>query len=278
MIRLFATAAGLVLEQASAYRLVRKSLTMDEIFASENPVGLVQASFNEGVVCEAPTGLLTPIQSQEVWAAGVTYYRSRTARMEESKESGGDSFYDKVYEAERPELFFKSVAHRVAVPGGPVLIRTDSKWNVPEPEFTLAVSKAGEIFGFTIGNDMSSRSIEGENPLYLPQAKVYDLSAAIGPCLVVTAELPPPTTVIAIAIHRAGAEVFAGETTLDQIKRALPSLPEWLYRDQSFPHGCYLMTGTGVVPDDSFTLEPGDEIRITIEPIGTLVNFVQRNS
>jgi 2-dehydro-3-deoxy-D-arabinonate dehydratase len=194
--------------------------------------------------------------------------------MEESKETGGDTFYDRVYEADRPELFFKATPHRVAAPGGPVRIRQDSKWNVPEPELTLAINSAGKIFGFTIGNDMSSRDIEGENPLYLPQAKVYDQSAALGPCIVITDTLPTSDTTIAIEICRAGATVFNGETTVGRIKRPLPSLAGWLFRENAFPHGCFLMTGTGVVPPDTFTLQSGDEIRITIEPVGTLINPV----
>jgi len=277
MIRLYSTADGLVLEQAGTYRLAPRSLGIDGVFSAANPAGLVLAAFTNGTETSAPSALLAPVQSQEVWAAGVTYYRSRTARMAESKEVGGGTFYDKVYEAERPELFFKSAPHRVASPGGPVRIRADSFWNVPEPELTLAVSSSGKIFGFTIGNDMSSRDIEGENPLYLPQAKVYDLSAALGPCLVVTDELPHPGTVISIIIRRGGEALFEGETTIGQIKRPLPSLPEWLFRDHSFPNGCYLMTGTGVVPPDDFSLLPGDEIRITIEPVGTLVNTVTQH-
>jgi 2-dehydro-3-deoxy-D-arabinonate dehydratase len=218
--------------------------------------------------------LLPLVQSQEVWAAGVTYYRSRTARMEESHAAGGGSFYDKVYEAARPELFFKASPHRVAAPGSTVRIRSDSRWNVPEPELTLAINSAGKIFGYTIGNDMSSRDIEGENPLYLPQAKVYDRCAALGPCLVISDQLPAPATVISIDIQRDGQSVFSGETTLGQIKRPLASLADWLFRDNSFPRGCYLMTGTGVVPPDSFTLRSGDVIRITLGPVGTLINTV----
>lgn len=226
----------------------------------------------------APRALGAPLQSQEVWAAGVTYLRSMKARMEESKDAGGGSFYDRVYAADRPELFFKSTAHRVAAPGTPVRIRRDSTWNVPEPELTLAINARGKIFGYTIGNDMSSRDIEGENPLYLPQAKVYARSAALGPCLVIADELPPPTTGIAIEIRRAGEVVFSGATHTGQIKRTLPSLVEWLYREDSFPHGAYLMTGTGIVPPDTFTLAAGDEIRITIEPVGTLVNSVEEGN
>jgi 2-dehydro-3-deoxy-D-arabinonate dehydratase len=215
-----------------------------------------------------------PIGSQEVWAAGVTYLRSRTARMEESKDAGGGNFYDKVYHAPRPELFFKATPHRIAGPGTPVRLRTDSGWNVPEPELTLALNRSGRLFGYTIGNDMSSRDIEGENPLYLPQAKVYDRSAALGPCLLVTPEILPPATAITLEIRRAGAAVFTGSARLSQLKRSFAELATYLFRDNAFPHGAYLMTGTGIVPPDSFTLRSGDEIRITIEPIGTLVNPV----
>jgi 2-dehydro-3-deoxy-D-arabinonate dehydratase len=194
--------------------------------------------------------------------------------MEESKVAGGGSFYDRVYAADRPELFFKSTPHRTVGPGAQVRIRQDSKWNVPEPELTLAINAHGKIFGYTIGNDMSSRDIEGENPLYLPQAKVYDGSAALGPCLVITPELPNASASIQLEIRRAGALVFSGETTVGRIKRPLSSLAEWLFRDQTFPHGCYLMTGTGIVPPDTFTLQSLDEIRITLEPVGMLTNTV----
>ncbi|MEJ7616704.1 MAG: fumarylacetoacetate hydrolase family protein [Pyrinomonadaceae bacterium] len=207
--------------------------------------------------------------------AGVTYYRSRTARMEEAKIAGGGDFYDRIYTAERPELFFKAAAHRVAHPGGQVRIRSDSQWNVPEPELALMVTRNGRIVGYTIGNDMSSRDIEGENPLYLPQAKVYDKSCALGPCLLVSHEPPPIATEIKIVIRRGGTSVFDGSTTLAQIKRPLQSLVDYLYRDNSFPAGCVLLTGTGIVPPDSFTLQAQDEIIITIDAVGTLVNTVQ---
>ncbi len=219
--------------------------------------------------------VLPPIVSQEVWAAGVTYYRSRTARIEESQTAGGGDFYDRVYTAERPELFFKATAHRVAGPGGLVRIRLDSQWNVPEPELALVVTRGGKVVGNTIGNDMSSRDIEGENPLYLPQAKVYHRSCALGPCVFVAEEMLPASTEIKLRIRRAGANVFAGETTLAQLKRTPESLVEFLFRDNSFPQGCFLLTGTGVIPPDDFTLHTGDEISINIEPIGTLVNVVE---
>jgi 2-dehydro-3-deoxy-D-arabinonate dehydratase len=274
MIRVFATPDGLILECDRIFIRPRRAIGFDEIFQALDAAALVRELCADGQPVTAPATILAPVQSQEVWAAGVTYYRSRTARMAESKVAGGGSFYDRVYEAERPELFFKATPHRVVGPGGQVRIRADSRWNVPEPELTLAIGKTGRIFGFTAGNDMSSRDIEGENPLYLPQAKAYDKAAALGPCLVVGA-LPDAATAIAIEIRRAKATVFRGDTTVGQIKRALPSLAEWLCRENTFPAGCYLMTGTGIVPPDEFTLARGDEVRITIEPVGTLVNVVE---
>ena len=274
MIKVFTDSTGLLLVQDGMVRRATDPLTIDTLFTADNPVALARGAWSAGSPATLPASPGAPIGTQEVWAAGVTYLRSRTARMEESKDAGGGTFYDKVYHAERPELFFKGAPHRVAAPGTSVRIRGDSKWNVPEPELTLAINQHGRIFGYTIGNDMSSRDIEGENPLYLPQAKVYDRSTALGPCLLMTDELLPATTVIAITINREGAAVFSGSTQISQIKRKFPELAEFLFRDNSFPHGTYLMTGTGVVPPDSFTLRSGDEIRITIEPIGTLVNVV----
>jgi len=218
--------------------------------------------------------LLPPIGSQEIWAAGVTYYRSRTARMEEAKLAGGGDFYDRVYDAARPELFFKATPHRVRGHRQPVRIRKDSKWNVPEPELALVVSSRGEIVGYTIGNDMSSRDIEGENPLYLPQAKVYDGSCGLGPCVLISSAPLPSETEVRLAIRRGGQSAFEGSTTLSSMKREPKELVEYLFRDNSFPHGCVLLTGTGIVPPDAFTLASGDEVAITIEPIGTLVNTV----
>ena len=218
--------------------------------------------------------ILAPLQSQEVWAAGVTYLRSRDARMEESRDAGGGSFYDRVYDANRPELFFKSVAHRVVPSGGFVRIRKDSTWNVPEPELTLCLNSNGQIIGYTIGNDMSSRSIEGENPLYLPQAKTYDGSAAIGPCIFSDALPLPADSQIKISIHRNQAVVFEGSIGIDRMKRKHEELASFLFRECSFPHGCLLMTGTGIVPPNEFTLESGDEIKIEIDHIGILTNTV----
>lgn len=216
--------------------------------------------------------LLAPMGNQEVWAAGVTYYRSRTARMEESEDSGGATFYDKVYNADRPELFFKATASRVSAPGGIVNIRKDSTWDVPEPELTLVISPKGKIQGFTIGNDMSSRSIEGENPLYLPQAKVYEGCAAIGPCILIQEEISESTK-INLGIHREGNLAASGETDLTQLKRKPKELAEWLYRANTFPIGSLMMTGTGIVPD-GFTLKEGDQVKIFIEGIGVLENTV----
>jgi len=219
---------------------------------------------------------LPPVESQEVWAAGVTYYRSRTARMEESELAGGDRFYDLVYEAERPELFFKATAKRARGHLHQVGIREDSTWDVPEPELALAINSAGKVFGFTIGNDMSSRSIKGENPLYLPQAKVYRASCALGPCLVVGASAIPKdeTTGIQITIERSDELVFEGATDLSQLKRGYDELAAFLFRDNEFEDGALLMTGTGIVPGTDFTLASGDRIAITIAGIGTLENTV----
>lgn len=218
-------------------------------------------------------GLLAPMGNQEIWAAGVTYFRSRTARMEESQDAGGADFYDKVYHADRPELFFKATASRVSNPGGVVNIRKDSTWDVPEPELTLVISPSGKIQGYTVGNDMSSRSIEGENPLYLPQAKVYLGCAAVGPCILIQENPLPDTHTIKLEIKRAGNLAFAGETTLSQLKRKPQELADWLFRANSFPIGCLMMTGTGVVPDD-FTLAKGDQVRIDIEGLGVLENKI----
>lgn len=218
--------------------------------------------------------LVAPVGTQEVWAAGVTYLRSKIARMEESQESGGATFYDKVYDAERPELFFKSNPARVVGPNGKVRIRKDSTWDVPEPELVLVITSSGKIIGYSIGNDMSSRSIEGENPLYLPQAKMYDGCASLGPCVLVTEEPIAPATKLSIVIERDGRAVFEGSVSIDQMKRKHTELVEFLFREYSFAAGAYLMTGTSVVPDHNFTLQSHDVIKIAIEGIGELVNTV----
>lgn len=221
------------------------------------------------------TSLLPPIGSQEVWAAGVTYYRSRTARMEESEDSGGATFYDKVYVAERPELFFKATPHRVSGHGQAVYIRADSSWDVPEPELTLFISSKGTIEGYTVGNDMSSRSIEGENPLYLPQAKVYEKCAGLGPCLMVPDKPIPADTMIRMAIYRNNEVQYSDSVPISQMKRSHQELVDFLYRGCAFPEGCFLMTGTCLVPDNSFTLQDNDRVEISIDHIGQLTNNVQ---
>jgi 2-dehydro-3-deoxy-D-arabinonate dehydratase len=221
------------------------------------------------------SNVLAPIGNQEVWAAGVTYLKSRDARMEESKESGAADVYQKVYDADRPELFFKSLPHRVSGPGEDVYIRQDSTWNVPEPELTLYINSEGKIQAYTIGNDMSSRSIEGENPLYLPQAKMYERSCALGPCLFILEKPISPETHISISIKRNHQEVFNNSIQLNRMKRSLPDLAAWLYKACKFQYGTFLMTGTGIVPSNDFTLKANDEVSISIEEIGTLTNTVQ---
>ncbi|MGH8034970.1 MAG: fumarylacetoacetate hydrolase family protein [Lysobacterales bacterium] len=223
---------------------------------------------------DPPARLLAPIGHQEIWAAGVTYFRSREARIEESKDAGGGDFYDRVYAADRPELFLKATAPRVTAPGGKLRLRRDSRWIVPEPELTLVINKRNEIIGYTIGNDLSCRDIEGENPLYLPQAKIFDGCASIGPGLLIQNEPLPPSTRIHLEILRQAKRVVDDETDLSKLKRTPDQLVDFLTRECSFPAGCFLMTGTGIVPADDFSLQSGDEIRITIEPIGTLVNTV----
>jgi 2-dehydro-3-deoxy-D-arabinonate dehydratase len=219
--------------------------------------------------------LFPPLIRQEVWAAGVTYLRSKEARMQES--SGGGSFYDRVYDAERPEIFFKATPSRVVGPGGPVRIRTDSQWNVPEPELALVIAPGGRLVGYTLGNDMSSRDIEGANPLYLPQAKVYRECCALGPVILVEEEAREHREFsIRMAITRGGQSVFEGETSTGRMKRQFGDLIGYLMRDNLFPEGVFLLTGTGIVPPDEFTLEPGDEIAIECPEIGVLRNRAVR--
>jgi len=276
-VKLYRTGNGPYLEHDGNYYRVPEH-SWDALVTHDDLHGYLLSILrhSKSVVDLLPAHLLAPIGNQEVWAAGVTYYRSRSARMEESKSAGGGDFYDRVYSAERPELFFKSTASRVAGPGSHVRIRSDAKWNVPEPELTLLINNRGQIIGYTVGNDMSSRDIEGENPLYLPQAKVYDRSCGLGPCVLITPETLPTTTPIRLEILRGGVAAFSAETTLAELKRTPSSLVEYLFRDNSFPSGAFLMTGTGIVPPDSFTLKTGDLVRITIDPIGTLENEVKQ--
>lgn len=277
----YRTAQGLVtqpLEAESLGFLCMHDIQLDDLFTGRVSCGDLRARYaaqgGERIAALTEVDLQPPIGRQEVWAAGVTYFRSRTARMEESSASGGSNFYDLVYNAHRPELFFKATPHRVRGHGQALSLRGDSRWMVPEPEATLAFDTAGRMIGYTIGNDLSSRDIEGENPLYLPQAKVFDGCAALGPGLVLSDSPPAAETHIELAICRAGEVVFTGRTEIAQMKQPFANLQEHLFRHNSFPAGCYLMTGTGIVPGDDFTLHSGDEVSITMSPVGTLTNTV----
>jgi 2-dehydro-3-deoxy-D-arabinonate dehydratase len=270
-VKIFRTMHHAIIESGGVFR--REDVSRwDALINSDDHLSLL----SNLTICSAPEAaeLLAPIGSQEVWAAGVTYHRSRDARVKESGGPGVGDFYTKVYEAQRPELFFKAPAYRVVGPGGRVRIRRDATWSVPEPELTLVINHCGSIVGYSIGNDMSSRDIEGENPLYLPQAKMYDGSCALGPCVYLTREPFPLDTKIQMNIHRKGAAIFSGATQVRNIRRSFTELAEYLYRETSYPHGCLLMTGTGIVPPDDFTLQSGDEVEITIDPIGCLRNIV----
>jgi 2-dehydro-3-deoxy-D-arabinonate dehydratase len=273
--KVYKTKTGIVLEHDGKFFLIRNENWDDFInddHLLEKTKRLVTTTSPGG--SELIKEVMAPITSQEVWACGVTYLRSKIGRQEESKDAGGGDFYARVYEAERPEVFFKSTAHRVVGPGQKVRIRKDSGWDVPEPELTLVVTSSGKIVGYSIGNDMSSRSIEGENPLYLPQAKTYDGSAAIGPCVYVTDEPLNKTTNIQLQINRNGKTSFEGKIAISQMKRTPEELVSFVYRECSFPYGCFIMTGTGIVPENDFTLQSGDEIKISIDGIGDLVNTV----
>jgi len=249
--------------------------SLSSLLESDNPLSIL----NPAAAKSLPTlglsalELLAPVDGQEVWAAGVTYLRSKTARMDESDFSA--NAYDRVYTAPRPELFFKSLPEKVVGPGAPVGIRQDARWNVPEPELALVINSRGVIVGCTIGNDMSSRDIEGENLLYLPQAKVYHRSCALGPFITVGAsDAEIRSWTVGVEIERAGQQMFRGETKVSQIKRSFEELVAYLFRSQVFPRGVVLLTGTGVVPPESFSLEAGDLVRIEISGIGTLANAV----
>ena len=276
--KLFKTVKGLLIEIENKYYLSTENWDefvnddgfyekMEKLTKQSQPVSNGQELIE--------SDLMAPIGSQELWASGVTYMRSKQGRQEESQKAGGGDFYQHVYEAERPELFFKANANRVVGHGGMVRIRRDSTWDVPEPELTLLITSNKKIVGYTVGNDMSSRSIEGENPLYLPQAKTYDACAALGPCIYVTREPLPANTLIELKIRRTGSVVFEGDVEINQIKRSFEELVYFLYRECTFPNGSMLMTGTGIVPTSAFTLKSGDEISITIDRIGTLVNKVE---
>jgi 2-dehydro-3-deoxy-D-arabinonate dehydratase len=272
---LYRTTQGNLVEHNGTYCRVKEP-SFDALVAHEDLQAYLTSMVESTTATPppAPNTILAPIERQEVWAAGVTYYNSRRARIAESKDAGGGDFYDRVYSAERPELFFKSSGHRVVGCNAPVMIRRDATWSVPEPELTLLINPRAKIIGYTIGNDMSSRDIEGANPLYLPQAKVYDRSCALGPGILIQSTPMPTSTQIHLDILRSGQSQFTGSVALTELKRDPLTLVEYLFRDQSFPHGCFLLTGTGIVPPDTFTLQSKDEIRITIDTIGTLVNEV----
>ena len=276
--KLYHSKEGIVLEQEGRFKIAQ-SLDWDSFVNQQDLHIQVQHLWNvlppaTQVLVYREISILPPIGSQEVWASGVTYFRSRTARMEESNEEEGGP-YDRVYNAERPELFFKSQPHRVVGHEAPVRIRKDSTWNVPEPELTLMINSNAQIVGYTLGNDMSSRSIEGENPLYLPQAKMYEGSTALGPCLWVPDHIDLDACTLKLDIIRGEETAFEGKVKLSQIKRNLQELVDFLYREMRFPNGCMLMTGTGIVPDNDFTLQSGDVIHIFMEQIGRLTNVVE---
>jgi 2-dehydro-3-deoxy-D-arabinonate dehydratase len=268
------TRVGMV--EAGHVRLLLNLQSLSDILHADNPAGAARDLIDDSTP-RLPVGevtFLAPIDRQEVWAAGVTYKRSQEARERES--AGAGSFYDKVYSAERPELFLKATPHRVVGPGEFVRIRRDSRWNVPEPELTLVISPRLKLVGYTCGNDMSSRDIEGENPLYLPQAKVYDHSCALGPVITLAEAMPPlEQVVIRLLIERRGQTVFDGSTSVAQMKRTPQELMQWLGRDNSFPAGVFLLTGTGIVPPDDFTLSGEDRVSIDISGVGRLTNYVE---
>lgn len=248
--------------------------SLAELLDAENIAEAVANNRNDSAAVAASAAtILAPIDSQEVWAAGVTYKRSKTARMEESEAAA--SCYDRVYVSDRPELFLKATPHRVSGPNQPVRIRVDATWNVPEPEMTLVLNSRQELVGFTVGNDMSSRDIEGDNPLYLPQAKVYNQCCGLGPCVALLDEMPARETIqIRLQVERSGETVFEDGTGIDQMARSFEDLIQWLCRDNSFPTGAFLLTGTGIVPDSDFTLHAGDIVHIDIDGIGRLSNPV----
>lgn len=251
--------------------------SLSDILEAENPLEVADFLVRSNkAIAVSGVQLLAPLDHQEVWAAGVTYRRSQAARMEESPTAA--SCYDRVYTAPRPELFFKATPHRVVGPGESVRVRADSKWTVPEPEIALMLSSSLGLAGFTIGNDMSARDIEGENPLYLPQAKVYSACCALGPCVTLASEMPPRELIdIRMTIRRGEAIVFQGQTDVSQMARPFGELIGWLERNNSFPHGVVLLTGTGIVPDNSFSLQQDDVVEISVEGIGTLINPVVKS-
>lgn len=266
--------ARVVSDQLIPLRMTDELATLADLLATDQPRSAVERlATEEPLPIDETVRWLPPIDRQEVWAAGVTYKRSQTARMEESEAAA--SCYDRVYNADRPELFFKATPNRVSGHLGPLRIRRDAEWNVPEPEVTLVLSPSLKIVGLTCGNDMSSRDIEGENPLYLPQAKCYDECAGLGPWVTLYDELPPLSDItVDLKIERAGEVVFDQQTGASEMARGFEDLVGWLGRDNHFPDGAFLMTGTGIVPTSDFTLHPGDVVHITVGGVGTLSNSI----
>lgn len=277
--KIYNTQSGIIIEKENSFYIVKNEswdnfINDDNLYAKLNNIASSETSIDNAEQL-IKNELKAPVQNQEIWASGVTYFNSKLGREEESKKTGGGEYYARVYVADRPELFFKATAHRTVGSGGKVAIRKDSTWDVPEPELTLVITSSGKIVGYTVGNDMSSRSIEGDNPLYLPQAKTYDGCAAVGPCVLVLENELPEDAKIEMSILRNGKSVFEGTSGVDQMKRKPKELVSYLYKECSFPYGSLLMTGTGIVPTRDFTLQKDDEIQITIEHIGTLINTVK---
>jgi 2-dehydro-3-deoxy-D-arabinonate dehydratase len=273
---LYRTTKGFLLNSDDQYFTVHGT-DFDELLNLPNLQDHLHDVSRRGPAVEPPPreDILAPVGTQEIWAAGVTYERSREGRREESKESGAAVFYSKVYDAERPELFFKAPGWRVIGPNAKIRVRKDAKWNVPEPELVLVINSDRQVVGYTLGNDVSSRDIEGENPLYLPQAKVYDGSCSIGPAIWVSDQSFDRKAEITLAVKRAGKFIFQGTVPLLRIRREFNELVEYLYRELSFPVGALLFTGTGIVPPNDFTLKSGDLVKIAVAPIGELINEVE---
>ena len=276
--KIYNTSKGILIESENIFYLNTKN--WDQLINDDNLYNNLKSFVSTSTPITNYQDLIdnylkAPLENQEIWASGVTYFNSKMARQEESKDAGGADFYERVYHADRPELFFKATAQRSVPSGGKVNIRKDSSWDVPEPELTLVITSSGKIIGYTVGNDMSSRSIEGENPLYLPQAKTFDACAGVGPCVLVTEKPLPLDTEIHLKVIRDSEVIFNETTSINKIKRKLQELVDYLFRECTFPHGCLLMTGTGIVPTTDFTLKSNDEIQITIDHIGTLINYVR---
>ena len=276
---LYRTTDGFIIKNKDEYRLVDESAEWDDFINRDDLRKFIENEWikakNLTYSAESADNLLAPVGSQEVWAAGVTYHSSRLARMEESQDSGGGDFYSRVYQADRPEIFLKATASRVVGHGDSFRIRQDSSWDVPEPELTLFATSSGKIVAYTVGNDVSSRSIEGENPLYLPQAKTFDKCACLGPGLFIPENPISQDSKVSIIITRKGEEKFFGETSLSQMKRTPDELIKYLFRECTFTKGVFLMTGTGIVPEKDFSLQHGDVVAISIDIIGTLINSVE---